>query len=131
MASPLQLAQDLYVELRRVRELLEELLRTSRYNRGGYDGPWLSASRYAVSGAETVRVFPGRGEPSALVISWEGTGNADENLYVGTDPGQVMSGFIASLTTTGQLRLIVEEHDNLYARTDGAAVTLRVVHGKL
>jgi len=125
-------------ELRRIRAavedlrtLMRDLITTARFNRGGYDGPFLRGVLYGVPSTTSIEIYPGRGEPAAILIDVAGTGNANDTLYVSADP-TARGGYRLPIANDAQLRVICDQHQRLWAQADAqATVDIRVLEGKL
>lgn len=135
MERAVGLLGQILTELRQGNLLLTELVRTSRFNRGGYDGPFLSARTVTLDGTEPVEIFPGRGEPAALLIETDGTGAVGDLLFISDDRQQIAAGYRLLLETAGSLRIIADRHQHLYALpvfvAGAGAVAVRMRVGRL
>lgn len=121
------LLRRLVLEQQRTNELLSAIVLTTRYSRGGYDGPFLShrvvqLDRIAPARAalEIKLAVAGRGLPIALRIAWEGVGvpgggGSGGRLVIGTDRNAMARGRPIDVTADGEVRIIVAPHQDLWA----------------
>jgi len=123
-------------------EVLFDIAETNRYSRGGYDGPFLRGKSYGYAPAPgggqrspLVTLFSGRGAPTALLITGDGTGVGTDRLFISDDKGQISGGYTVGLTGPFQLRIIADRDQILYSAVDftGAvlATTVNVREGRL
>ena len=132
------LLRRIAVEMVLANERLDEIATISWYNRGGYDGPFLSGATFVLGAADmnTPReIFAGRGHPVALLLQFTGTGIATDIAFVCDDQGRMSAGFRASVTSDVELRILAAPHQALYVQpiftAAVAALTLRVREGRL
>jgi hypothetical protein len=103
-----------------IRAALGDLISTTRFSRGGYDGPMLRSSRHIV-GYEPVLIFSGAETPVALLIETDGTGEQKDCLYIHDDRGQCLSGYrfplnkALSVATGNPIRIVADRHQRYYA----------------
>jgi len=121
-------------ELRTTNALLRDLLTTTRFGRGGYDGPFLQANlRTLTPAGGVVEVFGGRGDPTALLFEFGPTlGGVTGTLYLSDDPGGIGGGFTLAIVAGNGRRIIADRHQHIYAMVDATgAVPLKVLESRL
>lgn len=118
--------------------MLEELLRTSRFNRGGYDGPFLVGRSFTLGAGsmdDPIEVFAGRGEPAAILLQTDGTGVATDRLFVSDTRDAMRGGFSVSLASETEIRIIADRRQPYYAAAFftgvPTSVVVRVREGRL
>ena len=124
--------QAILAQLKIIAALLHDLITTARFNRGGYDGPFLSQRSITVPNSRAVEIYPGRGAPTALLIDVTGTGGVGELLFVSDDAGSVRAGWRVRVTGDAQFRFIADANQRYYAQAESAVdLPIRVVEGRL
>jgi hypothetical protein len=118
------------VELYRIRRLLEEmhagmadLLSTTRFSRGGYDGPFLRGQLVTLAAdGPPAKIVRGGEFPKALLLEAYAVGGAGDNLRISDDPGMMATGYIIGLAVAHTLddgnpiRLVVDRAQDLWAQ---------------
>jgi len=122
---------EVHATLRDIRTLLRDLTGAARFQRGGYDGPFVEATQHTVTAAAVAEIFRGRGTPMAVLLQTDATTLANTYLYVSTDSGNVRGGWRIPVTANAEQRIICDGHQRLFAHASDATVTLRVIVGKL
>mgnify|MGYP001611898800 CR=1 FL=1 len=138
LVEPVALLRRIAAELILANERLELIAMTSRFNRGGYDGPFIVGRTYTL-GPEAAKtpaiVFSGRGYPVALLIEITGTGVATDELFISDDNGAMTQGLRVSLTANSTLRIIADTGQEYYAQPGFtglvSSTTMSVREGRL
>jgi len=115
-----------------------DLVSTSRFQRGGYDGPFLRP-RVRVIGQVPVEIHAGHEYPTALLIEvLTGTGINGETLQVSDDRGAMQGGYVVdasapiSLAAGNPLRVMADRNQRMFARFAGeGTIEVRVREGRL
>jgi len=109
---------------RDLRTLQVDMITTSRFRRGGYDGPFLRGVWYTLRVGEMIEIFSGHGEPAALMMEVVGPGFAQDIFYITDDTGSPTGGwrFSAaqdlSVANGNPIRLIADQHQSLFGYID-------------
>jgi hypothetical protein len=151
VTEPFDTLKGILDELKEIKVGLGDLISTTRFSRGGYDGPLISGADVRV-GEKPVEIHSGAKFPAAVVVECIGTSGvpgSPDFIYFGTHEQQVRAGWRYPLNAPFTLslgnvaRFMVDRHQSLYAIADvfenlpghiirpGAMVMIRVYKSRL
>lgn len=118
-----------------------DMIRTARFSRGGYDGPFLRPRHVQTTSTSPFReICGGQQFPVALLIEFTGTGIPTDYLLISDDRGAMEGGYkIAagsdiSIATGNPIRIIADRHQQYFVQTvtkANVSIRLRVMQGRL
>lgn len=101
----------------------DDLVKTSRFNRGGFHGPMDHGATFTV-GRTPVCIYEGGDDPAAITIETDGDSVADDFLYVSRDATGIKSGFRlpldgpSTIHTGNPLLVYADRHQKLWAMAE-------------